>query len=128
MLREIFSADVNLRKLRVKVTGPNGCFRYPIVDEGPHEFTWTRKCSAILDMTYAAINELGLQNPKTQISWEIIENAGEDFRDRSTNRERAAGFTSTTYESKYYKYRGDDGKDGGVTIDYPEEYFKPTRC
>ncbi len=100
MLTEIFGTDVNIRKVRVRVTGPNGCFLYPIVDEGPNEYTWTRKCSAILDMTYAAANELGLlSNPAkpVQIQWKIIENAGEDPRVRLTDMEKAAGFTGMTF-------------------------------
>jgi len=101
------------------------------VDEGPHEFTWARKCSAILDLTYAAAAELGLLdgNNNPQIKWNIIENAGEDFRERITNYEIAAGFNAMTYGNDYYGYRG--GKNGstkGTLIDYPREYFMPTPC
>lgn len=126
MLREIFSTDVNYRRVRVDVTGPNGCYRYPIVDEGPNEFTWTRKCSAILDMTYATAAELGLLADTikpTEIKWKIIENAGEDFRQRMTPNEINAGFTSMTFGNLYgYKYRM------YTQIEYPEEYFRPTPC
>lgn len=123
MLREIFSTDVNYRRARVDVTGPNGCFRYPIVDEGPHEYTWARKCSAILDMTYAAVVELGVQDPTTQIKWTIRENAGEDFQNRLTTKEINAGFTTMTFGNNYgYNYRS------YTEIDYPEEYFRPTPC
>lgn len=126
MLREIFGTDVNYRRVRVDVTGPNGCFRYPVVDEWPHEYTWARKCSAILDMTYAAAAEMWLLADTikpTDIKWIIRENAGEDFRNRLTTLENISGLTSTSYNNDNgYKYRKN------TQIDYPDEYFKPTRC
>lgn len=74
MLTEIFGTDVNVRRARVEVTGPNGCFRYPIVDEGPNEWVWMRKCMPILDLTYAAVAELGLLETKgdLKIKWKLI--------------------------------------------------------
>lgn len=126
MLREIFGTDVNYRRVRVDVKGPNGCFRYPIVDEGPNEYTWTRKCSAILDMTYATAAELGLLEDTakpTTITWTIRQNAGEDFRERLTPEEISAGFTSMTFGNTYgYKYRQ------YTEIEYPTEYFTRTPC
>lgn len=124
MLTEIFGTDVNIRKVRVRVTGPNGCFLYPIVDNGPDEHTWTRKCTAILDMTYAAANELWFLSDSTQkVQWKIIENAGEDPSSRLTPEEIKAGFTSMTFgNTNWYTYRSN------TQLDYPQEYVQPTRC
>lgn len=58
-----------------------------------------------------------------QIQWKIIENAGEDPRNRLTPEETKAGFTSMTFgNTNGYKYRSN------TQIDYPQEYVQPTRC
>ena len=84
-------------------------------------------------MTYAAVMELGLKGKHdANITWTIRENAGEDASSKMTLTEINAGFTTGTWNTDYYTYRGRTTKTkGGVTgdvIDYPQDWFTPTPC